>query len=190
MTKKALRKQLRAQRKILSLTERKRQSISLMHNALTTISLSYKNHIGIYFATQEEIDTQPFISHLLQAEQYIYLPTIDNDILSFYSYKKNSQLITNQYHIKEPDKKKETYIEIENIHILFMPLVGFDSSGYRLGMGGGYYDKTLGSKSEYQNNCKLVGLAYDIQEVPIIPREKHDIRLDLIVTPTRIIKPK
>jgi len=60
-----------------------------------------------------------------------------------------------------------------------MPLLGFDKRGTRLGYGGGYYDRTLGTLSK---RPRLVGIAFAIQELPEIPREAHDVPLDMIVT--------
>ena len=69
--------------------------------------------------------------------------------------------------------------------VLFMPLVGFTAQGDRLGQGGGYYDRYLAAHPR----TIAIGMAWDVQEVPELPTELHDIRLSAIVTPTRVLGP-
>ena len=69
--------------------------------------------------------------------------------------------------------------------VLFMPLVGFTAKGDRLGQGGGYYDRYLAAHPQ----TLAIGMAWDVQEVPELPTELHDIRLSAIVTPTRVLGP-
>ena len=69
--------------------------------------------------------------------------------------------------------------------VLFMPLVGFTAKGDRLGQGGGYYDRYLAAHPQ----TVAIGMAWDVQEVPELPTELHDMRLSAIVTPTRVLGP-
>ena len=69
--------------------------------------------------------------------------------------------------------------------VLFMPLVGFTARGDRLGQGGGYYDRFLAAHPQ----TIAIGMAWDVQEVPELPTELHDMRLSAIVTPTRVLGP-
>lgn len=69
--------------------------------------------------------------------------------------------------------------------VLFMPLVGFTAMGDRLGQGGGYYDRYLAMHPQ----TMAIGMAWDVQEVPELPSEPHDVRLSAIVTPTRVLGP-
>ena len=69
--------------------------------------------------------------------------------------------------------------------VLFMPLIGFTTKGDRLGQGGGYYDRFLAAHPQ----TIAIGMAWDVQEVPELPLELHDIRLSAIVTPTRVLGP-
>jgi 5-formyltetrahydrofolate cyclo-ligase len=69
--------------------------------------------------------------------------------------------------------------------VLFMPLVGFTAMGDRLGQGGGYYDRYLAAHPQ----VTAIGMAWDVQEVPELPTELHDMRLSAIVTPTRVLGP-
>ncbi|MNC97356.1 5-formyltetrahydrofolate cyclo-ligase family protein [compost metagenome] len=69
--------------------------------------------------------------------------------------------------------------------VLFMPLVGFTANGDRLGQGGGYYDRFLAAHPQ----TIAIGMAWDVQEVDELPTELHDMRLNAIVTPTRVLGP-
>ena len=69
--------------------------------------------------------------------------------------------------------------------VLFMPLIGFTTKGDRLGQGGGYYDRYLAAHPQ----TVAIGMAWDVQEVPELPTELHDMRLSAIVTPTRVLGP-
>jgi len=69
--------------------------------------------------------------------------------------------------------------------VLFMPLLGFTAKGDRLGQGGGYYDRFLAAHPQ----TVAIGMAWDVQEVPELPTELHDMRLSAIVTPTRVLGP-
>lgn len=72
---------------------------------------------------------------------------------------------------------------------LIVPLLGFDKRGFRLGYGGGYYDRTL-SGLRSLSHVFAIGLAYDIQEAPDLPTDAFDQRLDLIITPSRVFYPE
>jgi 5-formyltetrahydrofolate cyclo-ligase len=69
--------------------------------------------------------------------------------------------------------------------VLFMPLVAFTARGDRLGQGGGFYDKWLGAHPDVIR----IGMAWDMQEVPELPIEPHDMGLTAVVTPTRLLGP-
>lgn len=115
--------------------------------------------------------------------------------LLFLSYTPNSLLINNKYNIEEPALTCEAVIPVTQCDVILMPLVGFDTSGNRLGMGGGYYDRTLSftqrnlntQSALNQHTPKLVGIAHDVQEVDALPTAPWDVPLDAIVTPSRTL---
>ena len=97
----------------------------------------------------------------------------------------------NRFNIEEPTLDSTAIIELTAHDCLLMPLVGFDAKGNRLGMGGGFYDRTL---APLQRLCDgpprplLIGVAHDCQQVPVLPIEPWDIPLDVIITPTQCIE--
>ncbi|CCQ09874.1 5-formyltetrahydrofolate cyclo-ligase [Pseudoalteromonas luteoviolacea B = ATCC 29581] len=92
----------------------------------------------------------------------------------------------NAYGILEPVLNCSEVCPIAQLDLLLMPLVAFDKQGNRMGMGGGYYDRTLASY--YKQNWetpRLIGLAHDCQQVDELPTEVWDVPLQAILTPTR-----
>ena len=107
--------------------------------------------------------------------------------LLFLEYGPHTTLVKNKYNIDEPELACPNVIPTSTIDVILMPLVGFDSKGNRLGMGGGYYDRTLAFTQFTQQKPILIGIAHDEQEVETLPFEPWDIPLDIIVTPKRIL---
>lgn len=143
------------------------------------INRDYKN-FACYWPTQYEIDTRSLIKFLLTNNKFCYLPVIHNNNLSFIKYKHNTKLIKNKFGILEPEFNIKHITSIDNLDIIFMPLVAFDTMGNRIGSGKGMYDRALINK--YYNKCKLIGLSYSIQQVSVFQPDPWDISLDIIFT--------
>ncbi len=79
-------------------------------------------------------------------------------------------------------------LRARELDIVFMPLVGFDAAGHRIGMGKGFYDRRFAHRIHLRQWRRplLVGLAYDVQEVPSLPHAQHDVPLDAIVTESTV----
>ncbi|WP_081926668.1 MULTISPECIES: 5-formyltetrahydrofolate cyclo-ligase [unclassified Alteromonas] len=110
--------------------------------------------------------------------------------LLFLEYGPHTTLVKNKYNIDEPELACHNVVPTSTIDVILMPLVGFDSKGNRLGMGGGYYDRTLVFTQITRFTQKkpiLIGIAHDEQEVETLPFEPWDIPVDIIVTPKRIL---
>jgi 5-formyltetrahydrofolate cyclo-ligase len=107
--------------------------------------------------------------------------------LLFLEYGPHTTLVKNKYNIDEPELACHNVVPTSTIDVILMPLVGFDSKGNRLGMGGGYYDRTLAFTQLTQQKPILIGIAHDEQEVETLPFEPWDIPVDIIVTPKRIL---
>jgi 5-formyltetrahydrofolate cyclo-ligase len=140
-------------------------------------------HIACYLARDEEFDCVPIIEKVWRAQKKCYVPVLsphEENTLEFVSYHHDDILEFNRYKILEPTDKEK--VSIDKIDLVIMPLVGFDLQGNRLGMGGGYYDRTFSKKKTF-----LLGLAYDAQEVPTLPSDVWDIPLNGILTEKRII---
>ncbi len=113
-----------------------------------------------------------------------FLPVLHKHKLWFMPYTKHTPLATNYYGIPEPDISPHKRCPARALDLVLMPLVAFDESGNRLGMGGGFYDQTFSHKSRSQCSTKphLIGVAYELQCVAELPANWWDIGLDGIVT--------
>ncbi|GAK85225.1 5-formyltetrahydrofolate cyclo-ligase [Vibrio ponticus] len=106
--------------------------------------------------------------------------------LLFLHYQANTEMVLNQYRILEPKLKQHLIQPLAKLDLICTPLVAFDSTGHRLGMGGGYYDRTLAPWFHARQGAKPIGLAHDCQHVSRLPIESWDVPLPKIVTPSRI----
>lgn len=94
-------------------------------------------------------------------------------------------LVPNRYGILEPRLNVLDVLPANQLDVICTPLVAFDGSGQRLGMGGGYYDRTLAPWYQSGNGAKPVGIAHDCQRVETLPVEAWDVPLPEILTPSR-----
>ena len=133
--------------------------------------------IGGYYPVNYEIDCIEILNFFEKKNYTISLPIIGkNNSMEFYKYSFKDELYLNKYGIPEPKKKK-----IVHPDVLFVPLVGFDERLYRLGYGGGYYDRYL-NKLEKIKNFISIGLAFSFQKINRVPNDVFDKKLDMIIT--------
>ena len=117
------------------------------------------------------------------------MPVIDtkNKSMNFKKWIPNDQLVQGPFGTMEPLKTQVSILP----QILVVPMLSFDKELYRLGYGGGYYDKSIKIlKKHFKKEKKFfitIGLAYSIQEQKKIPREKHDMKLDYIITENEVL---
>ncbi len=187
----SIRQQIRQKRKKLT-TQAQQQAAQQLVQQLAKISeVINAQHIGIYLSNDGELNTMPFIHWCWQQQKNVYIPVLHpftKGYLLFFQYTPTTPLKNNKFNIKEPLLNIQTLCPINNLDLLFMPLVAFDNQGNRLGMGGGFYDRTL--SNHQMHKPLLIGLAHDCQQVDSIPTEHWDIPLQKIVTPQKIIQPE
>lgn len=136
-------------------------------------------HIALYCALNGEVDLYPVWKNALFQGKKCYFPVLNADrTLSFLPATEATAFTSNQFNIAEPAVDLECAIELEQLDIIFMPLVAFDEKGTRLGRGGGYYDRTLC----HNKLSTLIGIAYEFQRIDTIEAEPWDVPLDIIVT--------
>ena len=143
---------------------------------------SVNKKIGLYFPIGSEVSTIDLIENLRKKKYIISLPVIDKNFeMSFYEWAKNNPLNINKFGIPEPLKSKKIIPST-----LIIPLLALDINLNRLGYGGGYYDRTI-SFLEKKSKILKFGVAFDEQEVKEVPTMRFDKKMDLILTPTKII---
>ena len=133
--------------------------------------------LGGYYPYNYELDTLSVMRKLEAKKFNILLPKIKtNSQMNFFKWSTSDPLITNTFGIPEPISKKIMYPDI-----ILVPLVAFDNNLNRIGYGGGFYDRYI-SKIKKNKKVLTIGLAFSFQKVKRIPINKHDIKLDYILT--------
>jgi len=147
------------------------------------LNLKNKINIGGYYPINNEIGCLDILKKLENDKFKISLPvTKKKNNMDFYEWSFNDLLKVSNRGIPEPITKKKVFPDI-----LIVPLVGFDKNKLRLGYGGGFYDRYISKLSKFKNFL-TVGFAFSFQEVKKIPINKHDQKLDFILTNKGIVK--
>ena len=136
-----------------------------------------KKIVGGYYPYNYEIDTTHILEKFEKRKYRISLPKIrKNSQMDFFQWSLNDPLIINKYGIPEPISKK-----IQYPNILLVPLVAYDKDLNRLGYGGGFYDRYI-KKIKKKKDVITIGLSYSFQKIKQIKINKHDIKLDFVLT--------
>lgn len=191
-TRKNLRRKMRSERRKLTTPEQNQAATQLLRQLQNCIRYRRARSAAFYLASDGEIDPRPLISHALAAGKRCYLPVLkplSQKKLHFVRYLPGATLRKNRYGIEEPLMQTQGIAQLRTLDVIFMPLVAFDRQGHRLGMGGGYYDRTLGS-IDGRSKPLLIGLAHSFQEVEQLPGAPWDIPLDYIATENELIPSK
>lgn len=163
-------------------------SLNLKAHIEQLTELKSVKKVALYLANDGELNPMPSIKWLWQQGIDVYVPVLhpfSKGQLLFLQFTASRELVTNKYGISEPRLNMQNICPVSELDIIFTPLVAFDDLGHRLGMGGGYYDRTL---APFQTNHKplAIGLAFDQQKIDKVPIESWDMPLQKIVTPSKI----
>lgn len=182
----ALRKKLRQQRNALDANTQEDHALGLEKQLRHHRLFKRSKHIALYLAADGEIDPSYLIENAWLSNKKVYLPVLSPiaDRLYFARYTANSTMKLNRYNIAEPDVHPGLWLKAQQLDLILMPLVGFDLAGNRLGMGGGYYDRSLSFKLFRKAAYRpyLVGLAHQLQHINELPHQPHDVPLSMIAT--------
>jgi 5-formyltetrahydrofolate cyclo-ligase len=184
----AIRQQVRLTRQQLSASQ---QQVAAKHLVIQVKQLPQFNssqHIALYLTNDGELDTSLLIHALWQLDKTVYLPVLHPFVpgyLLFIRYDRTTPLQSNRFNILQPALACHNIIPVAELDLIFTPLVAFDQKGNRLGMGGGFYDRTLG-QLPLSHQSRFIGLAHSCQQVPVLPIASWDIPLQTIVTPEKI----
>jgi 5-formyltetrahydrofolate cyclo-ligase len=179
--KKSLRKKLMDEKLSLTPNEVKEFSEKILNTLTKRIDWGGVKNIHLYLPIEKnnEVGTWPLVEFIQKnyPKIEIYLPKSNG----YAKFDKNTKLRTDKFGIPEPESEK--LMETSSFDLIILPVVGFDRRGYRLGYGGGYYDKFLA-----QHKCKqIIGLAYGFTELEKMPDEPFDQKLQEIITEKEII---
>jgi len=179
--KDALRIQLRRLRQQLSDSQQIQASGDLAQQVIESGILDNCDSLAVYLANDGEIDPSAIVEVARQRKIPVYLPVLDESNsghLKFHQWHISTKFARNKYGIPEPLGTQE--INAGLLHTVFIPLVGFDDQGGRLGMGGGFYDRTFEQYND--TSIRLIGLAHECQKVASLQLEPWDIPMSKIIT--------
>jgi 5-formyltetrahydrofolate cyclo-ligase len=182
-----LRSQIRTRRRALSQREQ-RVHTAAMTRLLCRSSLFLNSvRIALYLPTDGELATDLILKRALRHHKRCYLPVLRPNpqrSLWFAEYRTGDPLKPNRYGIAEPCIRHRPPVSLWGLDLILLPLVAFDPHGNRLGMGGGYYDRTLAclKPRRYWSGPKLIGVAHELQRVNGLSPQPWDIPLDGVVT--------
>lgn len=189
-TRQQLRALIRQRRKQLTPNQQQVAATQLVQQVLALPQLQHKQHIALYLANDGELDPYPLMQALWQQGKQLYLPVLHPftaGYLLFVHYTPDTLLYPNRFGIPEPLPECHRIVPLNQLELIFTPLVAFDKAGNRLGMGGGFYDRTLAQLPK-NSPCDVIGLAHSCQQVEAVPTEAWDIPLKQIITPEHVFE--
>lgn len=178
------RKEKRTQRQNIDDTSRLEKSQLICQKVLCTTAYQKAECIGAYLSLPEEVDVQSIIQQAWADGKSVFLPVVLawGVPLKFAPYTPNTALKKDCLDIDIPDVDPKDYIDATALDLVVTPLVAFDEKDNRIGMGGGFYDRTFAFKKTQATPC-LIGVAFAVQKVDgIITVNEWDIRPDVIVS--------
>ena len=187
-----LRKQIRQLRLQVPGPYRQQASYRMSEQVATTEAYGRAERMAGYLPFEGEADPLPLMDRAIQDGKQVFVPIIarKNAPLQFARWSRKVTMRKNFFGIDEPDVPPEEWIDGAALNLVLVPLVGFDEAGNRIGVGGGYYDRTF-SFLPTDRVCDpartfLFGLAFEMQKLPSIATRPWDVRLDAVVTELRM----
>jgi len=180
-----LRKNARAARAGLSEDERERASEKIADTVIRSSWFRRSKLVACYLPMPEEVDTWTLIDRAWRMKKRIFAPIIKKNLaMQFCELTAESKLVFNQYGLREPQDGE--IIEPRALDLVITPVVAFDDDCNRLGMGGGYFDRTFSflRHRQYLFHPKLIGLAFSCQRVEKIAPNPWDIRVFRVIDET------
>lgn len=161
----------------------------IVEKLLSMDCIKSAKNIMLYLDFNNEVQTDELVNKLLSLKKIVSSPiTILNErkLIPFQIKDLRNDIQIGTYGIREPKKESSCEVNISDIDIVIVPAVAYDEKCYRLGYGGGFYDRFL---ENLKDNAITIGIAFDMQIFDEIPKEPHDAQLDYIVTETRVLIP-
>jgi 5-formyltetrahydrofolate cyclo-ligase len=178
----ALRRELRDRRRAITGRARQAAARRMARHADAAGLLRRGARIGLYFPSAEEPDTAPLLALARARGCRIFLPRITSTQQARMRFHAADGLLrTGPWGMTEP--VGGTPAGARSLHVVFLPLVGFDAAGHRIGMGKGFYDRHFAHRRLVLRLRwpLLIGVAYQVQQVPLLPHAPHFVALAAIV---------
>lgn len=182
-----IRQQVRHLRRAMTDEQQAQAAEQLAELALNYAPVTAARNIALFLSVDGELNTRPLIARLWHLKKAVYLPVLhpfSPGNLLFLRYSPDTPLLPNKLRIPEPPLDIRQLITLDQLNLMLVPLVAFDQHGQRLGMGGGFYDRTL--QNWRQHGFLPVGLAHDCQQVDSLPVAEWDVPLPAVMTPSKL----
>lgn len=173
---------LRKRRRALSTAEQTVAAQGLSHQLQQLTMLNQSQKIGLYFPSDGEISPLTYARE--NPQHNFYLPSLclaEKRLLRFHPWRLEDPIQYNHLNVAEPATQQHT-LDALALDVILMPLVGFDKTGIRLGMGGGFYDYTLRNWQYAENKPYLIGIAHSCQYFKGLQQDPWDIPLNAVIT--------
>lgn len=197
MQRSEIRSLMRTKRNRLSKYQQQTSATTLASHCQNQLNFIRKSRVALYLANDGEIDTHPLIRKLQQRNIQCYLPVLHptkKNSLWFCPYNAQTKMRKNRFGIMEPDFRKHPHVPPWTLSAALFPLVAFDQAGGRVGMGGGFYDRTFATAKpngiKLHQRTRLIGLAHHFQELDKLPIEPWDVPLSAIAHDKGVITVK
>ena len=189
MNNQSIRRDIIQKRQQLSSVQQIVASKKIMQQVYSLTAIKYSKYIACYVAVDHEVDCSAVMNYCWQRAKKCYLPRIHHaEQLKFVNYQSKDKLILNRFGIPEPYFLQNRLLVAPLLDIVITPLIAFNAQGFRLGTGGGYYDKTFAFKKDsLKKNPLLIGVAYEFQKTDF-EIQSWDIPLEYVVTEKNIYR--
>jgi 5-formyltetrahydrofolate cyclo-ligase len=182
-----LRKEIRAQRRALSIKQQQQHMEAMTRQLCRSPLFQRSRRIALYLPADGEMDTGLILATTRARNKRCFLPVLrpgNCRRLWFAQYQAGDRLYSNRFGILEPNIHAQPPVTPWSLDLILMPLVAFDPKGNRLGMGGGFYDRTLSylRTRRHWRSPKLIGIAHELQRTTAVNSMQWDIPLDGVVT--------
>lgn len=188
LDRQSLRKKILTARNNLDAVERNRKSMEITENLWRLDKFCQTKTLFIYVNFRSEVETLPLINQCLKKGLRVAVPLTlpgEGRLLPYLITDPRKDLLPGYCDIPEPDSKRLSVLNPQEIEVVILPGSVFDAHGGRLGYGGGYYDKFLANDAR---QAVRIGLAFELQMVAEVPLLPHDQRLNYLITEKRTIK--
>lgn len=178
---------MRAARRALSPHERQQCAEDCARHLLNHPAFRNARRIAAYLPADGELGTAPLIERAWAMGKRVYLPVLlpqGENRLWFARYTPETRLVHNRFGIPEPERAAHMRIAPHALDLVLTPLVAFDAHGHRLGMGGGFYDRSFAYLLRHTRwlRPRLIGLAYEFQRQARLPAQVWDVPLHAVAT--------
>lgn len=178
MDKASIRSKVRAVKALLTHRERQQAAERVWQLLESTAAFMVADRILLYHSLDDELDTRAFLAKW-HGRKHFFLPRVNGvnlDLLPFHP----DSLQQGAYRIMEPEGAAT--VPLEEMELIIVPGVAYDTAGHRVGRGKGFYDRLLAD-----SRATKIGVGYDFQVVDDIDCEPHDVPVDIVITESRFI---